>query len=109
MNYHKDSNLSYQEDFVRNIIVQGCKGLHYLHSLNLIHANLKPSNILINYNGIVKLCDFGYDSLSTLVSYCQINKQYFAPENEYNCSTRSKSDIYSFGMVVFEMLYFRVN
>ncbi|XP_065065930.1 dual specificity mitogen-activated protein kinase kinase 6-like [Rhopilema esculentum] len=82
--------------------------LEYLHSkLSVIHRDVKPSNILINYNGDVKLCDFGIsgqlvDSMAkTMEAGC---KPYMAPERiDPSCSSKGydiRSDVWSFGITM---------
>ena len=53
-----DGNLP--ADIVRSIAKQLVSALHYLHNNRIIHRDMKPQNILIGANGLVKLCDFGF-------------------------------------------------
>ncbi|UXI16383.1 Bardet-Biedl syndrome 7 protein [Sarcoptes scabiei] len=82
--------------------------LHYLHQMKVIHRDVKPSNILINRNGQIKLCDFGIsgylvDSVAkTFEAGC---KAYMAPErlvpNQKGYDIRS--DVWSLGLSLFEI------
>ena len=48
------------EDVIRSIAMQLVSALNYLHSNRIIHRDMKPQNILISQDGVVKLCDFGF-------------------------------------------------
>lgn len=63
------------EETVRKIAIQLVKALQFLHSSRIIHRDMKPQNILISSNGVVKLCDFGFArsmsaNTSLLTSIC---------------------------------------
>lgn len=99
-------------DILGKIAVSVVNALHYLHSqLKVIHRDVKPSNILINRQGQVKMCDFGIsgylvDSVAkTIDAGC---KPYMAPEridpkgnkvSNYDI----RSDVWSFGISLIEM------
>jgi len=87
-------------------------GLSYAHSKGVIHGDLKPENILIGENNI-KIADFGLSrvikqslkmSTSESSSYVVGTPQYMAPEIIYGKSINEKSDIYSLGLIISEML-----
>ncbi|XP_064627019.1 dual specificity mitogen-activated protein kinase kinase 6-like isoform X1 [Lineus longissimus] len=104
-------NSSIPEPILAKIATSVVKALDYLHSkLKVIHRDVKPSNILINRGGDVKICDFGIsgqlvDSIAkTMEAGC---KPYMAPER-INPDTSSKgydikSDVWSFGITLFEL------
>ncbi|CAO2145655.1 unnamed protein product [Urochloa humidicola] len=91
-------------------IIKGiCEGLHYLHEKNIVHLDLKPANILLDYNMAPKIADFG-------LSRCFDEKQsraitsklvgslgYLAPEFFRGVITL-KLDIYSLGVILIEIL-----
>lgn len=90
---------------------QVAEALHYLHSQRVIHLDLKPDNILITQSNNVKIIDFGIarqlgteDLLSKDFKEPEGSAYYISPEQL--CGNRSccQSDIYSFGIVVYEML-----
>lgn len=95
------------EDHLAAICKQVVKGLYYLHhEKHVIHRDLKPSNLLINHRGEVKITDFGVSAIITSTS-AQANTKigtyyYMAPERFSEVSYGSRSDIWSFGLVVLE-------
>ncbi|KAG1703680.1 Dual specificity mitogen-activated protein kinase kinase 3 [Nymphon striatum] len=99
------------EDILGKIAVAVVKALHYLHSnLKVIHRDVKPSNILINRVGQVKICDFGISGhlvnsvAKTLDAGC---KPYMAPERvnpgKNNRGYDIRSDVWSLGISMLEM------
>ncbi|XP_015665850.1 dual specificity mitogen-activated protein kinase kinase 6 [Protobothrops mucrosquamatus] len=110
-----DRGLTIPEDILGKIAVSIVKALEHLHSkLSVIHRDVKPSNVLINTQGQVKMCDFGIsgylvDSVAkTMDAGC---KPYMAPERinpELNQKGYSvKSDIWSLGITMIELAILR--
>ncbi|XP_008788529.2 probable LRR receptor-like serine/threonine-protein kinase IRK [Phoenix dactylifera] len=111
-NLHESSasnSLSWQERF--DIILGIARGLAHLHRLNIIHYNLKSSNILIDGSGEAKVGDYGLANLLpkldryVLSSKIQSALGYMAPE--FACRTvkiTEKCDVYGFGVLVLEIL-----
>ncbi len=101
---------------IAQIAIQTFKALGYAHSMGIIHRDIKPENILFDKNGIVKVTDFGlarkvsFGSSDRGVSLTATNafmgtENYMSPEQKINPKAVShKTDIYSFGVVVYEML-----
>ncbi|MGQ0508798.1 MAG: protein kinase domain-containing protein [Myxococcaceae bacterium] len=102
---------------VAYVCLQALRGLHYAHALTdeqgtalrIIHRDVTPENILIGFNGVVKLVDFGIamTSLSAEVAEAQPLKgkiQYLAPELLRGAPASVASDIYSMGVLLFEVL-----
>ncbi|XP_021838190.2 probable LRR receptor-like serine/threonine-protein kinase IRK [Spinacia oleracea] len=101
--------LSWNDRF--NVIVGMAKGLSHLHQLNVIHYNLKSSNILIDGSGEAKVGDFGLARLLPMLdryilsSKIQSALGYMAPE--FACRTvkiTEKCDVYGFGVLVLEVV-----
>ncbi|KAL8102049.1 putative LRR receptor-like serine/threonine-protein kinase IRK [Apium graveolens] len=101
--------LSWKQRF--NIILGTAKGLEHLHRLNVIHYNLKPSNILIGSCFEAKVGDFGLASLLPLLDRYNLSSKiqsalgYMAPE--FACQTvkiTEKCDIYGFGILILEIV-----
>ncbi|KAJ5067968.1 eukaryotic translation initiation factor 2-alpha kinase 1-related [Anaeramoeba ignava] len=94
---------------VKNVFQQILQGIEYCHQRKIAHFRLKPENIFVNpsRSNKVKISDFG---ISTGISYGEENwgmkNKYISPEqleNSQNCS--QKSDVYSLGIILFELLY----
>ncbi|KAK3119799.1 hypothetical protein QOZ80_9AG0675410 [Eleusine coracana subsp. coracana] len=91
-------------------IIKGiCDGLHYLHHQKIVHLDLKPANILLDHYMMPKIADFGlskcFDEKQTRAMTSNIfgSQGYMAPEF-YGGLITFKSDIYSLGVIIIEIL-----
>ena len=96
-----------------NIVIQIASALETAHKNNLIHRDIKPHNIIITEDGMAKVTDFGIAkavSNSTITAFGTTigSVHYFSPEHAKGGATDAKSDIYSLGVVMYEMLTGRV-
>ena len=96
-----------------NIAIQICSALEVAHKNNIIHRDIKPHNIIITEDGIAKVTDFGIAkavSNSTITAFGTTigSVHYFSPEHARGGYTDAKSDLYSLGIVMYEMLTGRV-
>lgn len=92
-----------------NIAIQIAAALETAHRNNIIHRDIKPHNIIITEDGIAKVTDFGIAkavSNSTITAFGSTigSVHYFSPEHAKGGYTDSKSDLYSLGVVMYEML-----
>jgi serine/threonine protein phosphatase PrpC len=99
-------------EIVRDIAQQIAKGLNAFHKLEMIHQDLRPHNIMIDSNNCVKIIDFGATRVEGLiesnVNLEQENLQgtalYSAPEYFLQEIGTSKSDLFSLGVIIYQML-----
>lgn len=92
-----------------NVAIQIASALETAHKNNIIHRDIKPHNIIITEEGIAKVTDFGIAkavSNSTITAFGTTigSVHYFSPEHARGGFTDAKSDIYSLGIVLYEML-----
>jgi Protein kinase domain/Secretin and TonB N terminus short domain len=97
------------------ILRETCEGLDAAQELNIIHRDIKPANILLDRRGRVRVADFGLakrsaagttegDSSITQAGYLVGSPHYLSPEQAQGESTDHRSDIYSLGVVLYEMI-----
>lgn len=86
------------------IATQTCLGLAYAHKKGVLHRCLAPENIYVGAGTQVKIANFGFDT-KTERSSTLITKQYLSPEQILGQKPDVCSDLYSFGVVLYEMLY----
>ncbi|MCW5824438.1 MAG: protein kinase [Cyanobacteria bacterium TGS_CYA1] len=90
-----------------SIFIQICDGLHAAHAASIIHRDLKPDNVFVLEDGNVKLVDFGIAQLNTTDSRergFEGSPLYMSPEQAKSEETDTRSDIYSFGCLMYEVL-----
>ena len=90
-----------------SIAIQVAKGMQAAHSHHIVHRDIKPQNIIISRDGKVKVTDFGIAkaaSSSTITSSTMGSVHYISPEQARGGYSDERSDIYSFGITLFEML-----
>lgn len=96
-----------------NVAIQIASALETAHRNNIVHRDIKPHNIIITEDGIAKVTDFGIAkavSNSTITAFGTTigSVHYFSPEHARGGFTDAKSDLYSLGVVMYEMLTGRV-
>lgn len=96
--------------FKLKIVEQVCYALGYAHRNDVIHRDVKPANVIVQPDGIVKLLDFGIarqeksDGHLTRTGHVIGTLQYMAPERLKNEPFDGRSDIFSVGVVMFQLL-----
>lgn len=105
----KKGRLNYKETL--SIAIQVSRGIQAAHAKNIIHRDIKPQNIIISTDGKVKVTDFGIAravSENTIHSDVMGSVHYVSPEQARNGYVSVRSDIYSLGIVMYEMVTGRV-
>lgn len=105
----KKARLSYKEAI--SIAIQVSMGIEAAHNNHIIHRDIKPQNIIISKEGKVKVTDFGIAKAATsntITSNVMGSVHYTSPEQARGGYSDEKSDIYSLGITLFEMLTGRV-
>ncbi len=105
----KKRQLSYKEAI--SIAIQVGRGIEAAHNKNIVHRDIKPQNIMISTEGKVKVTDFGIAraaTSNTIHSDVMGSVHYSSPEQARNGFVDGKSDIYSLGIVMYEMVTGRV-
>ncbi len=94
-----------------DFITQICAGIEVAHEHNTIHRDIKPQNIIVSRNGTLKVTDFGIAKAATsntIASSAMGSVHYISPEQARGGYSDERSDIYSLGITLYEMLTGRV-
>ena len=108
INYNVNDYLS-NKDLIKWIIYQITYALYVLHNNNIIHNDIKPSNILIDENAVITICDFGSAVYKQEDSY-SYTRYYAPPEflNNNNINRDEASDMWALGIIIIE-LHLKIN
>jgi len=93
-----------------SLFMRLCDAIHHAHRNLIIHRDIKPSNVLVTENGDVKLIDFGIakfqqsDELKTVTEHHAMTPAYASPEQFTGQTVTVSSDVYSLGVILFELL-----
>ncbi len=114
---HKDRHKVTNVEIGAFIISRVCRALHYAHEakdmqgklLNIVHRDVTPSNIIITYGGVVKLTDFGIAKAVIMntpdeAEVIMGKLPYMSPEQAKFQGTTRQSDVFSLGLVLYELL-----
>jgi serine/threonine protein kinase len=105
--YCKPDNLLRVDDVVE-IIFKCAKALHYAHGRGVIHRDIKPSNIMLTLDNDVRIIDFGIalvnDSDVSRIEGIAGSPSYMSPEQVQSAEITPRSDLYSLGAVMYELL-----
>lgn len=108
--------LSLPVDDVVYVIARSLEGLHHAHvardargePLRIVHRDFSPSNVLVGYDGVVKLCDFGiakasHNRIQTKTGIIKGKVKYMSPEQAFGRKLDWRSDVFSAGSVLYEL------
>ncbi|MCC7462967.1 MAG: protein kinase [Gammaproteobacteria bacterium] len=105
--YCRQDNLLRVDDVVE-LMFKCAKALHYAHSRGVIHRDIKPSNIMLTQDSDVRIIDFGIalvaDSEISRIEGIAGSPSYMSPEQVQSLELTNRSDLYSLGAVMYELL-----
>jgi serine/threonine protein kinase len=105
--YCRPDNLLRIDDVVE-LVYKAARALHYAHSRGVIHRDIKPSNIMLTLDSDVRIIDFGIalvaDSEISRIEGIAGSPSYMSPEQVQSIELTNRSDLYSLGAVMYELL-----
>lgn len=97
-------------DLALAMVHQTCRGLEHAHAKGIVHRDIKPGNVMLTKTGIVKITDFGLakltqgTSVNTAADSILGTPLYMSPEQAFGESVDQRSDLFSLGTVLYELL-----
>ena len=111
MREHRMDKKYFKEDQVLKWMIESLQGLEYCHDLQVAHRDIKPSNLFLDSDGCIKLGDFGVSRIlfEAIEPFTETDtragtKRYMAPEVINREQYSAKVDIWSLGVILFEMI-----
>ena len=94
---------------VLNLAKDVCRGLEFAHSKGIIHRDIKPGNVLVSNEGKARITDFGLVMVTNVSRLTQEGlmvgtPNYMSPEQAYSGEVTTKSNLYSLGAMLYEMV-----
>jgi eukaryotic-like serine/threonine-protein kinase len=113
----KEQHIPFAIDDAVYVIARSLEGLHHAHvarddrgePLRIVHRDFSPSNVLLAYDGVVKLCDFGIakatgNRIQTKTGIIKGKVKYMSPEQAFGRRLDWRSDVFSAGTVLYELV-----
>ncbi len=95
-------------EVIMDVTMGVLRALHYAHNKGIVHRDIKPANVIIQEDGVIKLTDFGVAGLVTLLAEGEQQivgtPSYMSPEQIDGNALDGRADLYSFGVMLFEMV-----
>jgi len=110
LKYFRTAKIIFSIPQILNIIIQVALGLDYAHKNNIVHRDVKPANIMLLKNGIVKILDFGIarvmveSTLQTRTGVAMGTPAYMSPEQARGQKVDARTDQYALGVITYELL-----